>query len=101
MSSSPSGDFEYDLARITRLDRSNCRVEIGHGETVRDHRLGIELARAKEARHLMPRVVHPASDDTIDGDSLEDDFLRKVELDRLRRNAEHLNPSADAHECER
>ena len=61
----------------------------------------VEFARAEESRHLVPCVVHLSSDDSVDGDALEDHFLREVELDRLRWNAEHLHSSADSHESER
>src|SRR5512140_806868 len=65
-----------------------------------DDRLRIELAGAKEPRHLMPCVVHLPSHHTVDGDSLEDDFLWQVDLDRLRRNAEHLDSASDSNESE-
>src|SRR5688500_7212922 len=61
---------------------------------MRDDWRRIELARTKEARHLVPGLVHPASDDSINGETLEDYFLRQIDLDRLDGDSKHLYPAA-------
>src|SRR6266576_914521 len=66
-----------------------------------DDRCRIEFSRTQEARHLVPRLVHPTSDDTVDRKTLEDDFCREIEVDLLRWNPQHLYAPADAHERER
>src|SRR5690349_7066926 len=68
---------------------------------MRDHRRRIELPAAKEARHLVPRVVHAPAYDAVDRDALEDDFRSEVHVHWLGRNPEHLHASTDANELER
>src|SRR3954463_3708302 len=86
-----SGDFENDLSRFTGFDRANCLLRALERKAVRDHRRRIELSASQEARHLMPRVVHAAADNAVDGDSLEDHFGGEVHVHGLGGNTQHLH----------
>src|SRR5688572_7536154 len=90
----PLCDFEDYLAGFPGLDCSDCLVDLIHGEPVSDHWRRIELTRTKEARHLVPGLVHPASDDSINGETLEDYFLRQIDLDGFDGDSEHLYSTA-------
>src|SRR5512146_799191 len=84
-----SADLEDDLAGAARFDRTNGVVVLLERKTMRDDGRRIELARAQKARHHEPGVVHAAPDDAIDGETLEHDLRREVDVDRFGRDAEH------------
>ena len=61
-----------------------------------DDRSGIELVSGQETSHLMPRLVHAASDDAADRDAFEDDLIGEVHRDLAFRDAQELHPAAQA-----
>ena len=91
----------HHLPRIAALDGVNRLLKSLERESMRNHRRGIELSRTKELRHLDPRVVHPSPDYPVHRDPFENDLGRKVHFQRLGRDAQHLNPSSQAHLLER
>src|SRR5687767_10906086 len=93
--------LEDHFPRLATLDGPDRFVGSLEGKTVRDHRGWIELAGAKEARHLMPGVVHAAADHTVDRDTLEDHLGREVHLHGLGRNPQHLDAAPQTNERER
>src|ERR1700694_5235032 len=96
-----SGYLEDHFASRAGLDRGDRGVRFGERESMRDHRRRIEFSGTQKARHLVPRLVHAASDDTVDGETLEDHLRRQIEIHFLGRNPEHLHSPADSHERER
>src|SRR6266550_2732631 len=95
------GDLENHFACLARFDRGDRGIHFRHWKSMRYHRRWIEPARSQEARHLNPGLVHPAPDDTVNRESLEDYFSRDIDLDWFCWNAEHLNASPDSHKRER
>src|SRR5215212_10816605 len=93
---SPLCDLEDYFARLAGFDRGDCGVDLMHRKAVCDDRRRIEFACAKKPRHLVPCVVHASPDNSVDREALEDNFLGKIDLDRLGRNSEHLNAAADS-----
>src|SRR5262252_2667258 len=64
-----SGDLENHFPRLPGFDRPNRIIRRLQWKAVRDHGSWVELARPKEARHQQPRVVHPPTDDAVDGEA--------------------------------
>src|SRR2546423_380616 len=93
-----SGYLEDHFAGLAGFYRSDRRVSFGEWESMSDDWRRIEFSGTEKARHLMPRLVHAAADDTVDGQTLEDHFGCQVEIHLFRRNAQHLHATADSHE---
>src|ERR1700761_3759599 len=60
----------------------------------------VQLARLEQGCHLVPRLVHLAAVDALDGCALEDDVVGEVERNWFRGNAEQGNSSAAAQNVE-
>src|SRR5579872_2978639 len=88
------GDLEHDLSGLAGSDDANGLLGLFERKAMRDHGPGIELARAKKARHHQPRVVHASADDAIDRESLEDDLRCEIEIDGSGGDAKHLDASS-------
>src|ERR1700693_5455319 len=95
-----SGYLEDHFAGLAGFDRGDRRVSFGEWESMSDHGCRIELSGAEKARHLVPRLVHSAADDAVDGQTLEDHLGRQIEIHLLRRNAKHLYAAADSNQSE-
>src|SRR5204862_941862 len=91
-------DLENNFACFARFNRDDCGVQFRHWKAVRYHRRWIELTGSQKSRHLNPGLVHAATDDAVDREPLEDYFSRKIDLDWLCRDTEHLNSSADSYQ---
>src|SRR5258705_11403513 len=81
---SRSGYLENHLAGFARFDGRDRRVCLAQREAVRDDRRRIELTRFEKPRHLVPRLIHAATDDAVDREALEDDLGRQIEVHFLR-----------------
>src|SRR5205085_1352150 len=68
---------------------------------MRDHGPGVDQSRREIAAHLVPRLVHLASDHAVHGDALEDDLAGEVDRHLAVGDAEQLHPPPQAHCGER
>src|SRR2546429_4411752 len=68
---------------------------------MRDHGPGVDQSRREIAAHLVPRLVHLASDHAVHGDALEDDLAGEVDRHLAVGDAEQLHPPPQAHRGER
>src|SRR5688572_6485997 len=88
--------LEHDLDRVARLHELETALEVFQRQLVRDDRIQLQPAGQHEVLDLKPRLVHQAAVDAQHRGALEDDVVVEVELDGLRRKAEHRDRAAVA-----
>src|SRR5579863_1345257 len=93
--------IHQNLACLSGLQALHGLAEIFHRDSIGDHRMQVQFAALQQRGHLIPGLVHAASVDALDRNSLEDDVFGEVQRDRFRCESEQRNSSSSPHDVER
>src|SRR5208337_1029969 len=88
------------LAGFTGFQAGHGFGKIFHRDAVGDYGVKIEASALEQGGHLVPRLVHAAAIDALNGQAFEDDVFGEVELNRFRGESEQRDASAAAHDVE-
>jgi hypothetical protein len=92
---STSSPVQHDLTTLTRQHRVESLLEVGVVEAVRDDRLDVQAALQHHC-HFVPRLVHFATINSLDGQHVEDDDI-PIDRDLFFGDPQHRDLAAVSH----